>query len=100
MEQVTQYVHGEHDYTQIRGGTGPLVYPASHVYIYTGLYYLTNEGKDIALAQALFAVLYMATLSLVISCYRQAKVSHEPAPLPRSYRVLSFDFLPPRRSVY
>ncbi len=75
MEQVTQYVHGEHDYTQIRGGTGPLVYPASHVYIYTGLYYLTNEGKDIALAQALFAVLYMATLTLVISCYRQAKVS-------------------------
>ncbi len=75
MEQVSQYVHGEYDYTLIEGGTGPLVYPASHVYIYTWLYHLTKEGKDIPLAQALFAVLYMATLTTVMACYRQAKVS-------------------------
>ncbi|KAI0132092.1 glycosyltransferase [Xylariales sp. AK1849] len=74
MEQVAQYVSGERDYTQIKGGTGPLVYPAAHVYTYTGLYYLTDKGRDIFLAQQLFAVLYMATLGLVMICYWRAKV--------------------------
>ncbi|KAI1503692.1 glycosyltransferase family 58 protein [Biscogniauxia marginata] len=74
MEQVSQYVAGERDYTLIKGGTGPLVYPAAHVYIYTALYYLTDEGKDIYLAQQIFAVLYLATLALVMACYWRAKV--------------------------
>ncbi|KAH8681188.1 glycosyltransferase family 58 protein [Xylariales sp. PMI_506] len=74
MEQVTQYVAGERDYTVIKGGTGPLVYPAAHVYVYTGLYHLTNEGKDIFLAQQIFAVLYMVTLGVVMLCYWRAKV--------------------------
>lgn len=74
MEQVTQFVNGERDYPKIEGGTGPLVYPAAHVYIYTGLYYLTNKGTDILLAQQLFAVLYMATLGVVMLSYWKAKV--------------------------
>ncbi|UNI13258.1 Dolichyl-P-Man:Man(5)GlcNAc(2)-PP-dolichol alpha-1,3-mannosyltransferase [Purpureocillium takamizusanense] len=74
MEQVAQYVGGERDYTRIEGGTGPLVYPAAHVYIYTGLYYLTDRGKSILLAQQLFAVLYMATLAVVMLSYWKAKV--------------------------
>ncbi|KAI0161143.1 glycosyltransferase family 58 protein [Hypoxylon sp. FL1284] len=74
MEQVAQYVSGEHDYTAIKGGTGPLVYPAAHVYTYTGLYYLTDEGTNILLAQKIFAGLYMATLALVMACYSKAKV--------------------------
>ncbi|KAL1872329.1 hypothetical protein VTK73DRAFT_1560 [Phialemonium thermophilum] len=73
MQQISQYVSGEHDYTKIEGGTGPLVYPAAHVYIYTGLYYITSEGRDIFLAQQLFAVLYIATLILVMTCYWRAK---------------------------
>ncbi|PHH64385.1 hypothetical protein CDD81_4606 [Ophiocordyceps australis] len=72
MEQVTQIVSGERDYTKIEGATGPLVYPAAHVYTYTGLYYLTNHGKNILLAQKLFAVVYLATLALVLLCYRKA----------------------------
>uniref|UniRef100_L2GG64 Dol-P-Man:Man(5)GlcNAc(2)-PP-Dol alpha-1,3-mannosyltransferase n=1 Tax=Colletotrichum fructicola (strain Nara gc5) TaxID=1213859 RepID=L2GG64_COLFN len=74
MEQVAQFVSGERDYTKIKGGTGPLVYPAAHVYTYTGLYYLTDEGKDIFLAQQLFAILYLATLAVVMACYWKAKV--------------------------
>ncbi|EGX95367.1 Lethal(2)neighbour of Tid protein [Cordyceps militaris CM01] len=74
MEQITQFVHGERDYTKIKGGTGPLVYPAAHVYTYTGLYYLTGEGENVLLAQQLFAVLYMVTLGLVMLCYWKAKV--------------------------
>lgn len=73
MEQVQLFLDGERDYTKIVGGTGPLVYPAAHVYIYTGLYYLTNHGKDILLAQQLFAGLYLVNLAVVMSCYWKAK---------------------------
>ncbi|KAK4652138.1 dolichyl-P-Man:Man(5)GlcNAc(2)-PP-dolichol alpha-1,3-mannosyltransferase [Podospora pseudocomata] len=81
MEQVSQFVSGERDYTKIRGGTGPLVYPAAHVYTYTGLYYLTDEGKNILLAQKLFAVLYVVTLGVVMRCYRNARVPPYVLPL-------------------
>ena len=77
MEQVTQYLDGEHDYTLIKGGTGPLVYPAAHVYIYTGLHYVTSGGKDILLAQIIFGGLYLSILALVMACYRAAKVRLE-----------------------
>ncbi|KAF4461902.1 dolichyl-P-Man:Man(5) c(2)-PP-dolichyl mannosyltransferase [Fusarium albosuccineum] len=73
MEQISQFVSGERDYTKMEGGTGPLVYPAAHVYTYTGLYYITDEGKDIFLAQQIFGLLYMATLTLVMLCYWRAK---------------------------
>lgn len=75
MQQIAQFLSGERDYTKLSGDTGPLVYPAAHVYIYTGLYHLTDEGKDIFLAQKLFAALYLVTLSVVMACYWQAKVT-------------------------
>ncbi|KAK3716232.1 dolichyl-P-Man:Man(5)GlcNAc(2)-PP-dolichol alpha-1,3-mannosyltransferase [Vermiconidia calcicola] len=74
MQQVSQYVGGERDYAKLYGDTGPLVYPAAHVYIYRLLYTLTDEGRDIKLGQYVFIVLYLATLLLVMQCYRQAKV--------------------------
>ena len=33
LEEVHGYVQGERDYTKLRGGTGPLVYPAGFVYV-------------------------------------------------------------------
>ncbi|KAI9866822.1 MAG: dolichyl-P-Man:Man(5)GlcNAc(2)-PP-dolichol alpha-1,3-mannosyltransferase [Trichoglossum hirsutum] len=71
MEQVTQYINGERDYMLIKGGTGPLVYPAAHVYIYSALYYLTNSG-NILYGQIIFIGLYLGTLALVMGCYRLA----------------------------
>jgi alpha-1,3-mannosyltransferase len=76
MQQVSQFISGERDYTKIEGGTGPLVYPAAHVYTFTGLYHITDEGKNIFLAQEIFGVLYMATLAVVMLCYWKAKVGH------------------------
>ncbi|KAL8651969.1 MAG: hypothetical protein Q9210_002966 [Variospora velana] len=73
MQQVSQYLDGERDYTLIKGGTGPLVYPAAHVYIYSVLYKLTDGGKNILLAQAIFAWLYLGILTIVMACYRMAK---------------------------
>ncbi|PKS09299.1 hypothetical protein jhhlp_003913 [Lomentospora prolificans] len=72
MEQVKQFLDGERNYVRIEGGTGPLVYPAAHVYTYTALYRITNNGENILLAQQIFAGLYLATLALVMACYKKA----------------------------
>src|SRR5258707_12815300 len=74
MEQIEQYLAGERDYTKIKGSTGPLVYPAAHVYIYYVLYHVTNKGTDILMAQRIFALVYLGTLAIVMACYRRAKV--------------------------
>jgi alpha-1,3-mannosyltransferase len=74
MQQIEQYIGGERDYIKLYGDTGPLVYPAAHVYIYRFLYYLTDSGRDIKLAQYIFIGLYLATLALVMQCYRRAGV--------------------------
>src|SRR5271155_2826148 len=86
MEQVGQYLAGERDYALIKGGTGPLwfihlsitidiSYPAGHVWIYTALYKITSNGKDVFSAQVVFVLLYLATLGITISMYRAARVN-------------------------
>ncbi|KAE8310699.1 Dol-P-Man:Man(5)GlcNAc(2)-PP-Dol alpha-1,3-mannosyltransferase [Aspergillus transmontanensis] len=72
MQQIALYISGERDYTLIKGSTGPLVYPAAHVYSYIALYHLTDEGRDILFGQILFAVFYLVTLAVVMICYRQS----------------------------
>lgn len=75
MEQLDQVLlHGEHKYTNIEGSTGPLVYPAGHVRIFSCLYSLTDSGQDIGKAQFIFAGLYLTTLAAVLTIYVRAKV--------------------------
>ncbi|XP_009960364.1 PREDICTED: dol-P-Man:Man(5)GlcNAc(2)-PP-Dol alpha-1,3-mannosyltransferase, partial [Leptosomus discolor] len=75
MEEVEGVANGTLDYTQLKGDTGPLVYPAGFVYIFLGLYYATGRGTDIRLAQYLFAGLYLFNLLLVFRIYcRTSKV--------------------------
>ncbi|NWV77624.1 ALG3 mannosyltransferase, partial [Dasyornis broadbenti] len=69
MQEVEGFVNGTLDYTQLKGDTGPLVYPAGFVYIFLGLYYATGRGSDIRLAQYLFAGLYLLNLLLVFRIY-------------------------------
>ncbi|KRZ94313.1 Dol-P-Man:Man(5)GlcNAc(2)-PP-Dol alpha-1,3-mannosyltransferase [Trichinella sp. T8] len=65
MQQVEGFINGTFDYTLLKGDTGPLVYPAGHVYIYTILYYLTNHGRNIFVAQLFFIILYLCNLIIV-----------------------------------
>ena len=44
MDEVEGVVNGTYDYTQLRGDTGPLVYPAGFVYLFLGFYYATDLG--------------------------------------------------------
>ncbi|KAI0005973.1 glycosyltransferase [Russula compacta] len=60
MQQVKIYLDGERDYSSISGPTGPLVYPAGHVYIHGLLYRLTDAGRNLALSQQVYAFLYSA----------------------------------------
>lgn len=71
MVQIRLFLDGERQYSKITGPTGPLVYPALHVYIYTALYHLTDEGTNILRAQVIFAGLYLTTLTVVLACYRR-----------------------------
>ena len=51
----------------------------AHVYIYNALYRVTDQGRDIFLAQGIFMGVYLIALSFVMLCYRLAKVSpHQP----------------------
>ncbi|XDV27952.1 hypothetical protein PO909_031393 [Leuciscus waleckii] len=73
MDEVEGVINGTYDYTQLKGDTGPLVYPAGFVYIFTGLYYLTDHGQNIRLGQYVFAVFYLITLFLVFRIYHHTK---------------------------
>jgi len=73
MSEVEGFLNGTYDYTQLKGGTGPLVYPAGFVYIFSGLYYITDKGMNIRLAQYIFAGLYLLMLVLVFYIYGRVK---------------------------
>lgn len=42
MEEVEGFLGGELDYKHLKGGTGPLVYPAGFVYLFSGIRWVTN----------------------------------------------------------
>eukprot|EP01135_Chromosphaera_perkinsii_P007547 Nk52_evm3s914 gene=Nk52_evmTU3s914 len=69
MEEVEGFLGGDWNYANLRGGTGPLVYPAGFVYIFSALYHLTGNGVLIVRAQYLFAGLYVLFLAVVFVLY-------------------------------
>lgn len=73
MQEVEGFLNGTLDYSKLRGDTGPLVYPAGFVYVFSILYYITGHGADIKIAQYLFAALYIILLVLVFRIYTRTK---------------------------
>ncbi|GLV37068.1 ALG3 alpha-13- mannosyltransferase [Carabus blaptoides fortunei] len=73
MQECEGFLNGTWDYSQLKGDTGPLVYPAGFVYIYSGLYYLTSRGTNIRLAQYVFLGIYLAQLYLVFRLYARTR---------------------------
>ncbi|KAM3347024.1 hypothetical protein ACQJBY_021168 [Aegilops geniculata] len=72
MSQVDAFREGERDYTKIEGDTGPLVYPAGFLYVYSAIKFLT--AGQVFPAQILFGVLYLVNLSLVLLLYVKTEV--------------------------
>lgn len=73
MQEVEGVVNGTWDYTNLKGDTGPLVYPAGFVYIFMALYYITSNGTNIRLAQYIFAAFYIVTLILIFRIFHKSK---------------------------
>lgn len=69
MQEVGGFMSGQFDYSQLRGDTGPLVYPAGFVYLFSILSKLTDGGDNILLAQIIFLALYLCNLVLVFKIY-------------------------------
>lgn len=69
MEHIKLVEEGVIDYSLITGETGPMVYPAGHVQIYSIISLLTNNGEHIAVAQAIFGYLWTFNNLLVLIAY-------------------------------
>ncbi|BEI82001.1 hypothetical protein CcaverHIS002_0211610 [Cutaneotrichosporon cavernicola] len=68
MQQVDMFLSGERDYSKIEGETGPLVYPALHLYIYTALHQLLPVPRERA-AQYIWLAVEQGTLVLTATVY-------------------------------
>ncbi|XP_026669299.1 lethal(2)neighbour of Tid protein [Ceratina calcarata] len=73
MQEVEGFLNGTLDYSKLKGDTGPLVYPAGFVYVFSTLYFITGHGANIKIAQYLFAILYIVLLILVFRIYVKTK---------------------------
>ena len=90
MQEVTTYQEGERDYVNIRGGTGPLVYPAGFLYLYSWLKSFAISGRGsadsgmdplgldgstsaeaIQRIQWIFVVLYLFNSVIVLALYQK-----------------------------
>ena len=70
MQEVQMWFEeGIYDYREIRGGTGPLVYPAGFLYVFTFLRWITNQGENIKLAQFIFLGMYLTMQALILTIY-------------------------------
>ncbi|XP_041974275.1 lethal(2)neighbour of Tid protein [Aricia agestis] len=73
MQECEGFLNGTLDYSKLRGDTGPLVYPAGFVYIYSLFYFITSRGENIRLAQYIFIFIYLLLLVLVLRIYVKTK---------------------------
>jgi alpha-1,3-mannosyltransferase len=69
MQEVEGWLKGELNYYNLKGDTGPLVYPAVFLYIFGALHQVTNGGTNIRLAQWIFAGIYIINLIVVFAIY-------------------------------
>jgi len=69
MQEVEGYLNGSTNYFDLKGDTGPLVYPGGFVYLYSLLYHVTDNGTNVQLGQTIFALLYLLQLAIVFLVY-------------------------------
>ncbi|KAF3793849.1 Dol-P-ManMan(5)GlcNAc(2)-PP-Dol alpha-1-3-mannosyltransferase [Nymphaea thermarum] len=72
MSQVSGFLAGERNYENLKGDTGPLVYPAGFLYVYSAIQYIT--GGNVFPAQVLFGALYIVNLGIVFLIYVKTDV--------------------------
>lgn len=73
MQECEGFLNGTTNYAILKGDTGPLVYPAGFIYIYSALYFITSRGQNIRLAQYIFVVIYLLQMYLVLRLYIKSR---------------------------
>lgn len=73
MQECEGFLNGTFDYSELRGDTGPLVYPAGFVYIYSFFYIITGRGENVKLGQYIFIVIYILQLLFVLRLYIKSR---------------------------
>jgi hypothetical protein len=74
MQEVEGWVvDGDTDYVNLKGDTGPLVYPGGFMWIFRALRTLTGGGVDIRTAQWIFLAVYLATEAIVLDVYARTR---------------------------
>lgn len=74
MQEVEGFLHGERDYMKLQGDTGPLVYPGFFVWVYSALYYITDQGRNVRLAQWIFLGIYLVFIYVVLKIYQRTRL--------------------------
>jgi hypothetical protein len=74
MQEVEGWVvDGDTDYVNLKGDTGPLVYPGGFMWIFRALRTVTGGGVDIRTAQWIFLAVYLATEAIVLDVYARTR---------------------------
>ena len=86
LAQATVFLSGERHYTKIEGPSGPCVYPALHLFVYSAIGWATGwasgetgvgkgsgvrDADTLRAAQIIFAGIYLITLAVAMQCYRK-----------------------------
>ena len=69
MQEVEYVLDGEMNYLNIKGDTGPLVYPGGFVWLFIALRAATSGGVDILAGQYIFAAILLLLLAVVLGIY-------------------------------
>lgn len=73
MQQVEMFLNGTRVYTEIKGDTGPLVYPGGHLYSFSLFYFMTKKGMDIRMAQYIFWLVYLVNSVTIVYLHRETR---------------------------
>lgn len=80
MQQITQILKGEFDYSKIGGDTGPIVYPGGYVFIYSIMRIITKGDENLVNGQEAFRLLYLLSLALTFTIYLLMDKNHRVKP--------------------
>ncbi|XP_037945262.1 lethal(2)neighbour of tid protein 2 [Teleopsis dalmanni] len=73
MQECEGFLNGTTNYALLKGDTGPLVYPAGFVYLYSALYFITSNGENIRVGQYIFMGIYMLQMWFILRLYTKSR---------------------------